>query len=947
MAGIGIKLNRIFEKKTIGMNLVGYAYSVNATIMPMFVVIGNIMLMNFVFDTATESYASRELFACTILYTFIFGLLSCSPWNAVISRYLSDVIFEERYEDIMPCYHMGLTVNIALAALMGMPFCIHEWLVGGVVPWYVFTGYFGFVCLVLVFYSMIFLSICKDYGKISLFFLLGMLAGFVLAAVLIFLVHWDKMYSMLCGMAVGFLVTGVLEAALIRSYFRVSSRSYKPLLRYFRDYWQLVLGNFLYTLGLYAHNFVFWTSAMRIVVVKSFVCCEPYDMATCLAMFTNLSASTIFISLIEMHFHNRYREYFNAVIGGSLHQIEKAKSRLFRSITSETMGIARIQFIISVVAYLFFVLLAPLFGMGSLVMQIYPLLAAGYYTVFLMYAFIILLYYFSDHAGLLLTTGVFAVVTTVASFPCRELPSEWYGLGLWIGAFAGWLVSYARLKWVEKNLDANTFCKGELIERGHGPLPSAMVYDARGGSTGGKRKRVLFVINTMSRAGAEMALLAMLNELKDPLLQIDLFVLMDQGELIPYVPNHVHVLNESPSLKSVLSPDGQNALRKTVIKRLLSHGTVFKSQGYLLTNYRAMKRSGRLQTEKLLWRCMSDGAPVFDTEYDLAVAYLEGGSAYYVADHVKAKKKAAWIHVDYADSGYTRDLDEGCYNAFDRIFCVAQETRDKFIQEYPGLAERTDIFENMLDRESILGKASLPGGFTDGYDGQRILTVGRLNPQKGYDVAIQAMALLKERGVHARWYVLGEGAERPALEKQIAEAGLREDFVLAGAVDNPYPYYAQCDLYVHATRYEGKSIAIREAQTLGKAIVASDCSGNREEVNHRVDGILCAFDPVAIADAVQRMLENPKLRERYGEAARARAAQETSDLYKFYALLSTEDTTYTTGGPVATRGRTYAGQDFGQAPVERLDEFELDRAFAHELERQTSSSAGKSHYEET
>ena len=75
---------------------------------------------------------------------------------------------------------------------------------------------------------------------------------------------------------------------------------------------KLIFSNFLYILGLYIHNFVFWITDMRMELVKSFVCNQPYDMASCLAMFTNLSASIIFIARVEMRFHEKYKLYSEA-----------------------------------------------------------------------------------------------------------------------------------------------------------------------------------------------------------------------------------------------------------------------------------------------------------------------------------------------------------------------------------------------------------------------------------------------------------------------------------------------------------------------------------------------------------------------------------------------------------------------------------------------------------
>ena len=103
MAGIGVRLNRIFEKNTITTNLIGFSYSTVVTIAPMMVVILNLILMEELLEFSSVVYATRELFSCTILYIFIFALLTASPFNAVLSRYMSDVIYEERYQDILPC----------------------------------------------------------------------------------------------------------------------------------------------------------------------------------------------------------------------------------------------------------------------------------------------------------------------------------------------------------------------------------------------------------------------------------------------------------------------------------------------------------------------------------------------------------------------------------------------------------------------------------------------------------------------------------------------------------------------------------------------------------------------------------------------------------------------------------------------------------------------------
>lgn len=477
MAGVGIKLNRIYEKKSIAADFLGFLYSVVITVAPILLIIGTILLMGYFLGFGEVDYLDRELFSCTVLYTFIFGLLSVSPFNAVLSKYMQDAIYEERFQDILPCFYLGLVMTITLGCLMGIPFCLWEHFVGGVDVFYVFMGYCAYISMILVFYSMIYLSICKDYERISMFFLLGMVVTFVLSLVMRFLFHWGITESMLFSLMTGFFLIAVLEFTAVRRYFPKNSNRFKPVLGYFRKWWKLVVTNFVYILGLYIHNFVFWTDDSHLVVVRSFVCNQPYDMATCIAMFTNLSATIIFITRVEMHFHEKYKLYSEAVIGGKKTDIENARKRMFRQLGIELMNLVRVQFIISVVIYLLCVVFLPQFGFAGRVMRIYPCLAAGYFILFLMYSAILFLYYFNDLTGAVFTTISFCVITCVGSFIAMELSEIWYGIGLVAGAFVGWTIAYMRLRWVERHLDTHIFCQGQLIRREFGVKPSGKVYE--------------------------------------------------------------------------------------------------------------------------------------------------------------------------------------------------------------------------------------------------------------------------------------------------------------------------------------------------------------------------------------------------------------------------------------------------------------------------------------
>lgn len=477
MAGIGVKLNQIYGKETLTTNIIGMGYSTMFTIAPMMVVIGAMVVMQVALHFSTVGYATRELYSCTVLYTFIFSLLTAAPFNSVLSRYMSDVIYDETYEDILPCYYVGMILNIGFSVLFGIPFCVREYFVGDVGLFYTFTGYCGFVALVLVFYSMLYLSICKDYQKISLFFLIGMLITILFSLFFRKVLRFSITYSMLLAMTLGFLLIAALEFSVVRSYFRINSGRYGKVLSYFKKYWQLVVTNFLYILGLYIHNFVFWTTDMHITIANSFICVTSYDMATCLAMFTNISASVIFITRVEMRFHERYKAYSEAVIGGRGIDIDVTKTRMFRLLGQELMSLARVQFIITLVVFLFCMVLLPKFGFGGETMRIYPCLAVGYFILFLMYSEIIFLYYFNDLFGSVLTAASFCVVTLIGSIISTHFMDIWYGMGLVVGSFVGFSIAYFRMRWMENNLDVHTFCNGNLLKRQPEKKPSPMVYN--------------------------------------------------------------------------------------------------------------------------------------------------------------------------------------------------------------------------------------------------------------------------------------------------------------------------------------------------------------------------------------------------------------------------------------------------------------------------------------
>ncbi|MDK2809210.1 MAG: hypothetical protein PWP24_1947 [Clostridiales bacterium] len=400
------------------------------------------------------------------------------------------------------------------------------------------------------------------------------------------------------------------------------------------------------------------------------------------------------------------------------------------------------------------------------------------------------------------------------------------------------------------------------------------------------KKKILFVINTLGHAGAEMAMLELMSHFDPKKYEISLYVILAQGELIHRVPAYVKRWNPNYSDTSVLSKEGYQTMLRTVVLAFFKRAYGIRQMPYMIKNAIIMRQTHNMHKEKLLWRMLSDAALRIEDTFDLAIAYLEGGATYYVADHVKAKKKVAFVHIDYEQSGYNRSLDQDCYRSFDRICVVSEEVKTQFLKQYPECFDQTRVFHNFVDVKKIKKKSYERAAEMEEYAGIKILTVGRLTTQKAYEVAIDAMEILKQMGFNMRWYIVGEGPERLILERKILQKGLSKDFVLLGAKKNPYPYFRAADIYVHATRYEGKSIAIQEAQVLGCAIIASDANGNREQIQSGVDGILCELEPTAIAREIIRLVEDEKFRGELAKASREKKINHPEDMELIYQLLS-------------------------------------------------------------
>jgi glycosyltransferase involved in cell wall biosynthesis len=148
-----------------------------------------------------------------------------------------------------------------------------------------------------------------------------------------------------------------------------------------------------------------------------------------------------------------------------------------------------------------------------------------------------------------------------------------------------------------------------------------------------------------------------------------------------------------------------------------------------------------------------------------------------------------------------------------------------------------------------------------------ILGTGSLTRQKGFDVLVEAFALVRKKA-NVRLLILGEGSERSALQEQAEKLGVSEDVELHGFVANPYPFMKAARLFVLSSRWEGFGLVLAEAMACGTAVVSTDCPSGPAEILH--GGELGALAPVenperlaeAILSSLNREPERERLRQR-------------------------------------------------------------------------------------
>ncbi|MEK3991729.1 glycosyltransferase [Robertmurraya sp. FSL R5-0851] len=390
------------------------------------------------------------------------------------------------------------------------------------------------------------------------------------------------------------------------------------------------------------------------------------------------------------------------------------------------------------------------------------------------------------------------------------------------------------------------------------------------------KRNILFVINNLNCGGAEKALISVLQTINYEQFNVDLYLFQKEGLFYSNVPKEVKILQEPKDFKYFDMPI-KKALLYTIRKGKMKT-TISRIQAGII--FKVEKNPARC--EQRVWRYLSNSIPSLEKTYDVAIGYLEKNPIYFCVDKVKAMKKIGFIHTDYDRMKMDPKIDRGYFEKLDHIVTVSEECARILKKKFARYSSKVQVMHNIISEKTInkmaeerIELSSTPNTF---------VSVGRLNQLKGFDIAIEACKLLVEEGYSFKWYVIGEGEERTNLERLIKELGVENYFILLGLKENPYPYIRAADIYIHPSRFEGKSIALDEAKILKKPIVTTDFSTVKDQITNKTNGLIVDMNALAMFEGIKFLLNNYEMKLRFQDNLSNEELGSETEIEKLYSM---------------------------------------------------------------
>jgi glycosyltransferase involved in cell wall biosynthesis len=361
------------------------------------------------------------------------------------------------------------------------------------------------------------------------------------------------------------------------------------------------------------------------------------------------------------------------------------------------------------------------------------------------------------------------------------------------------------------------------------------------------RARILIVNKSFEVGGIESALINMANELQN-YYDVDLLIYNPEGPLKNRLKDGVRVLEPSWRLRTIGIPLSQSV--KCGSMRMAIFRIVVTLWAKLFDNRLPLKLICRHQ-KKL------EG-------YDLAIAYHQeqrkrsvvSGFTRIIDQCVDANCKVTWIHYDAQENPIDESFNVRYYQRIDRIVCVSESVRASFANAHPNLKEKLDVCYNFLDYDALHQKSQEEPSITFPEHSIKCFTACRLTREKALPRAVSALAPVFRKNSALIWYIAGDGVERAAIEKAVAEAHLEKQIIILGYQSNPYAYMRIADVVLNLSYHEAAPMVYLEAKALHTPVFTTITSSSAEMLGKGKGAFLCDNSEEGIQKAFDDLLVN-------------------------------------------------------------------------------------------
>lgn len=370
-------------------------------------------------------------------------------------------------------------------------------------------------------------------------------------------------------------------------------------------------------------------------------------------------------------------------------------------------------------------------------------------------------------------------------------------------------------------------------------------------------KEILIVSDSLATGGLEKTLIDLCNVIDYTKYNVDLYLFSDGRDLVPQLNKNVNLLPDSPYFSTVFNQPISKAVK-----------SLFKQKKFDLAMYRIFRflkaRLGLKGLSKIDWNFQKKTMLRLDKKYDVAIGFAEGSAGYYVADCVEANVKNVWIHTDIKQIISNRALDIMAFTKADNICTVSQNSKNSLVELYPEFKNKIKVFTlpSLFDFDHIEKLACEPNEMDN--SANCIVSVGRLVELKGFHLCVEPCKRLVDEGYNVKWYVCGDGPQRPDLENIIKQNNMENNFILLGNKENPYTYINSSDICVQPSSYEGLGMVVFEEKLFKKPVVVSNIPAFLEMIADGKNGLVINRDSENIYKAVKQLLDNPEMLKELG-----------------------------------------------------------------------------------